>query len=382
VVPLLDLTGQYETIRDELDGAIRRVVASQRFILGEEVEALEREVASYLGVSHAVGVASGTDALLLTLRALGIGDGDEVLLPTFTFFATAGAVVNAGARPVFADIEPQSFGLDADSVAARVTPRTRALIAVHLFGQCADLEPLRAVAEQHQLVLIEDSAQAIGAELDGRKAGALSAAGCFSFFPTKNLGGFGDGGLVSTTDESLAQRLRMLRVHGAPQGEYRHAVVGYNSRLDALQAAVLRAKLPHLDGWNDARRRNARRYRDVFKAAGLCGDEPDAPVRLPVERPGRKHVYHQFVIRARHRDELRRFLGERSIGTGVYYPVSLHQQECFRSMVPEGMSLPRAETACKEVLALPIYPELTKADQEKVVAAIADFCRAGGSHGE
>jgi dTDP-4-amino-4,6-dideoxygalactose transaminase len=374
VVPLLDLVAQYRSLREDLDAAVERVVASQRFILGEEVAALEREVADHLGVPHAVGVASGTDALLLTLRALGVGPGDEVLLPTFTFFATAGAVVNAGARPVFADIEAVSYGLDPAGLEAQITPRTRAVVVVHLFGQCMEFEAVRAVAERHGLPIIEDAAQAIGAELDGRKAGTLGVAGCFSFFPSKNLGGFGDGGLVCTADPALEEKVRMLRMHGAPQGGYRHAVVGYNSRLDALQAAVLRVKLPHLPRWNEARRRNAERYRRQFLASGLCGAGADGPIVLPAERPGCKHIYHQYVIRARERDRLREFLSARDIGTAVYYPLPLHQQECFRGL-GGGMRLPQAERASREVLALPVYPELTESQQEEVVGAIADFYR-------
>ncbi|MEE8386604.1 MAG: DegT/DnrJ/EryC1/StrS family aminotransferase, partial [Dehalococcoidia bacterium] len=350
-VPLLDLRAQYESIRGDIDAALQRVLESQQFILGEEVNSLEREVAGYLGVSHAVGVASGTDALLLALRGAGVGPGDEVLVPSFTFFATAGAVVNVGARPVFVDIEPTGFGVDPARLEEHVTARTRALMVVHLFGQCVDVRPLQDLAQRHGWVLIEDAAQAIGATLGESKAGSLGASGCFSFFPTKNLGAFGDGGLVATSDDDLAARLRRLRMHGE-DAEYRHRVVGYNSRLDALQAAVLRAKLPHLDSWNSARRRNAQRYHESFQATGLC-DGPQPPLRLPQELPDRRHVFHQYVIRAQRRDELRHFLQQRQIATGIYYPVPLHQQECFREGVPSRLELPRAEEACGEVLALP-----------------------------
>jgi len=370
-VALLDLRAQYASIRHDIDAALQRVLESQRFILGDEVSSLEQEMSDYLGVSHAVGVASGTDALLLALRAAGVGPGDEVLVPSFTFFATAGAVVNVGARPVFVDIEPSGFGLDPERLEEHASERTRALLVVHLFGQCVDVQPLQALAQRHGWALIEDAAQAIGATLEGRKAGSLGVSGCFSFFPTKNLGAFGDGGLVSTSDADLAARLRTLRMHGA-DAEYRHSVVGYNSRLDALQAAVLRAKLPHLDSWNDARRRNAQRYREAFGATGLCaGLQPS--VRLPQEHPDRRHVYHQYVIRAQRRDELRHFLQQRQITTGIYYPVPLHQQQCFHDGVVPGLELPQAEQACREVLALPIYPELSAAQQKEVVDAVADF---------
>ncbi len=373
-VALLDLRAQYESIRADIDAALRRVLESQQFILGDEVRSLEREVADYLGVSHAVGVASGTDALMLALRGAGVGPGDDVLVPTFTFFATAGAVVNVGARPVFVDIEPVGFGLDTERVEEHVTARTRALVPVHLFGQCVDMQPLQIIAKRHGLILIEDAAQAIGATLGGEKAGSLGGSGCFSFFPTKNLSCFGDGGLVATSDDDLAARLRTLRTHGA-DAEYRHSLVGYNSRLDALQAAVLRAKLPHLESWNKARRRNAQRYHEGLQATGLC-DGPQPSLRLPQERPHRRHVFHQYVIRAQRRDELRHFLQQRQIASGIYYPVPLHQQECFRDAVPSRLELPRAEEACREVLALPIYPELSAAQQDEVVQAVVEFYRS------
>ena len=376
-VPLLDLVAQYETMREEIAEAVDRVLAGQRFILGEEVAALEREVAEKLGAAHAIGVASGTDALLLALRGAGVGRGDEVLLPAFTFFATAGAVVNAGARPVFVDIDPVDYGLDPAGLEAAVTPRTRAVIPVHLFGQCADMEAISAWAGQAGVAVIEDAAQAIGASFRGAQAGTLGLAGCFSFFPSKNLGGFGDGGLVMTSDPDLEAQVRMLRVHGSV-GEYHHAVVGYNSRLDALQAAVLRTKLLHLDSWNDARRRNAARYHERFQASGLVSEDGEAPLHTPVELSGRRHVFHQYVVRARRRDELRKFLASRGIGSAVYYPVPLHQQRCFGDLDQAGRSLPESERACEEVLALPIYPELTEDQQDEVVGAIAAFYRGVG----
>ena len=276
-VPLLDLKTQYQNVRDEVDAAIRRVVESQHFILGDEVEALEREVTAAVGVSHGIGVASGTDALLLALRAAGVEAGDEVIVPTFTFFATGGAVVNAGARPVFADIEPRGFNLDATTLEAALTPRTRAVIPVHLFGQCAAMDSIGAVAERRGLAVIEDAAQAIGARLGDRAAGSMGVLGCLSFFPTKNLGGFGDGGMITTSDDALAGRLRQLRVHGQ-SGRYIHDEVGFNSRLDALQAAVLRAKLPYLDAWVESRRRNASHYREQF-----AGQQEPATTHQPQE---------------------------------------------------------------------------------------------------
>ena len=371
-VPLLDLRTQYQNLRGEVDAAIRRVVESQRFILGDEVEALEREVTAVLGVTHGIGVASGTDALLLALRAAGVEAGDEVIVPTFTFFATAGAVVNAGARPVFADIEPRGFNLDATTVEAALTTRTRAVIPVHLFGQCADMDSIGAVAERRGLAVIEDAAQAIGARLGDRPAGSMGVLGCLSFFPSKNLGGFGDGGMITTSDDALAGRLRQLRVHGQ-SGRYVHDEVGFNSRLDALQAAVLRAKLPYLDAWVESRRRNASHYREQFAALGLSGDGEEAPLVVPEELPGRRHVYNQFVIRARERDALKEHFTARGIGTAIYYPKPLHRQECFAAVAERDASLPVAERAAAEVLALPVYPELTEAQLEEVISGVASF---------
>ena len=371
-VPLLDLAGQYRNLRGDLDAAIRRVVESQRFILGEEVEALEREIAALAGVPHAIGVASGTDALLLALRVAGVGPGDDVIVPSFTFFATAGAVVNAGARPVFADVEPDGFNLDASTVEAALTPATRAVIPVHLFGQCAGMEEISALAARRDLVVIEDAAQAIGARLGDRQAGSMGRLGCYSFFPTKNLGGFGDGGMITTVEDGLALRLRRLRVHGQ-SGRYVHDEVGYNSRLDALQAAVLRAKLPYLGSWTEARRRNAAYYRERFAALGLSGEA----LVPPVELPGRRHVYNQFVIRAQGRDALKEHLGARGIGTAIYYPKPLHRQECFEGKSAGAEDLGVCERAAGEVLALPIYPELVESQLEEVVEAVASHYGAG-----
>lgn len=368
-VPLLDLKAQYAPIRDAVREAIDRVCDSGRFVLGPEVEALEREVAAYCGVRHAVGVSSGTDALLVALMALDVGPGDDVVTTPYSFFATAGVVARLGARPVFADIRPDTFNLDPDAAVSRLTPKTKAVLPVHLYGRCADTASLAGAARARGIPVIEDAAQALGSvDAAGRKAGTLGAAACFSFFPTKNLGGFGDGGMVVTDDDALAKRIRRLRVHGA-EPKYYHKEVGGNFRLDALQAAILRVKLPHLDGWAKGRRANAARYGELFAKAGLSGE-----VTLPGDEPG--HVYNQYVVRCRDRDRLRAHLTAEGIGTEVYYPVPLHLQECFRSGdFPEG-SLPAAEAAAKESLALPVYPELAPEQLERVVGAIRDFYRA------
>ena len=361
-VPLLDLKAQYASIRDEIRAAIDRVCDSQQFILGPEVEAFEREAAAFVGTRHAVGMSSGTDALLAALWALGVGPGDEVIVPAYTFFATAGAPARLGARPVFVDVDPESLNLDPARVRERLSGRTKAIVPVHLFGRCADLEPLGALG----VPVVEDAAQAIGArDGKGRAAGAAGRAGCFSFFPSKNLGGFGDGGMVTTDDAALAERLRILRVHGM-NPKYRHRVVGGNFRLDALQAAVLRVKLRHLPRWTEARRERAARYRALFREAGLEGR-----VKTPADEPG--HVYHQFVIRAPERDALRAHLERSGIGTEVYYPVPLPHQECFAALGHRAGEFPAAERAARESLALPMYPELTEEQQRAVVAAVAAF---------
>jgi dTDP-4-amino-4,6-dideoxygalactose transaminase len=364
-VPLLDLKAQYATIREEVRAAVDRVMESQHFILGPEVEALEAEVAAYSGCRFGVGVSSGTDALLLALMALEVGPGDEVITTPFTFFATAGSVHRLGAKPVFVDIEPASFNLDPAKIAAAVTKRTKAIIPVHLFGQCAEMDPIMDIACRHRLAVVEDAAQAIGAEYRGRRAGSMGAAGCFSFFPSKNLGGFGDGGMITTDDEALARRMRMLRNHGA-EPKYYHKLVGGNFRLDALQAAVLRVKLTHLEDWSAARQRNAGRYRGMISRAGL-----DGKVTCPAELPARRHIYNQFSIRTARRDALKAKLAERKVGHEIYYPVPLHRQECFAALGYGPGSLPESERAAAEVLALPIYPELTEAQQQYVVDALA-----------
>lgn len=367
-IPLLDLTAQYSAIRGEIEEAVRRVFQSQQFILGPDVAALEQEVAAYCGVEHAVGCGSGTDALLLALRALGIGPGDEVLTTPFSFFATAGAIANVGARPVFADIDPASFNLDPAQAreVLEKRPRVRAILPVHLYGLCADMDPLLEMARGRGIPVIEDAAQAIGAEYCGRRAGSMGAIGCFSFFPTKNLGGAGEGGILTTHDAALAERLRALRVHGS-RLRYYHDEVGTNSRLDTLQAAVLRVKLRHLEEWTARRIALAETYRQTFRRLGT-------PVRVP-ELPAypARHVYHQFVIRAPRRDRLREFLAANGIGAEIYYPLPLHRQKCFDALGYTEGSFPESERAAREVLALPIYPELSAADVGEVCSTIHRF---------
>jgi dTDP-4-amino-4,6-dideoxygalactose transaminase len=368
-MPLLDLQAQHAPLRDELLAAVVRVYDSQRFINGPEVEALERELADLIGVPDAVGVSSCTDALLAALMAFGIGRGDEVITSTYSFFATAGAIVRLGATPVLVDIEPDTFNIDAKAVAAAMTSRTKAIIPVHLYGQPADLHPIINTAVTTGAFVIEDAAQAIGATYDGHQVGSFGAFGCFSFFPTKNLGCFGDGGLVTSTNTQLTRRIRLLRNHGM-EPKYYHHMVGGNFRLDAIQAAVLRVKLPHLDTWTQARQRNAARYRALFADAAL-GDI----VRLPVEAPRRTHIYNQFVIRVPDRNRLRAHLDAAGIGTEVYYPVPFHLQRCFADLGYAAGAFPEAEAAARESLALPIYGELSEAQQAAVVAAIGRFYR-------
>jgi dTDP-4-amino-4,6-dideoxygalactose transaminase len=370
-VPLLDLQAQYRPLRDALLAAVTRVCDSQRCILGDEVVALERELADYLGVAHAIGVSSGTDALLAALMALGIGPGDEVITPTFSFFATAGSVVRVGARPVFVDVDPQTYNLEVDAVGRALTPRTRAVMPVHLYGQMADMTPLLALARHHGIAVIEDAAQAIGARAAGRSAGALGDIGCFSFYPTKNLGAFGDGGLVTTNDARLAERLRLLRDHGQ-HPKYHHALVGGNFRLDAIQAAVLRVKLPHLAGWTEGRRRNAARYRALLAEAGLTDR-----VTVPYERPDAFHIYNQFVIRTRERDRVRERLTAAGIGTEIYYPVPFHRQACFADLGHDRAGFPHADAAAAQVLALPIYAELRDDQLQRVVEALGQAVPPG-----
>ncbi len=367
-VPFIDLTAQYRTLENEIRAAVDGVFRRQAFILGDEVAEFERELARFCDSQDAIGCGSGTDALSLALLALGIGPGDEVVTSPFTFFATAGAICRVGARPVFADIDPVSFNVDPAAVECAVTSRTRALMPVHLFGQCAEMEPLWRLAVRCGLAVVEDACQAIGAEYRGRRAGVLGTVGCFSFFPTKNLGAAGDAGLLTTDDPSLAERLRRLRVHG-DSGGYHHQEIGINSRLDALQAAVLRVKLRHLDSWTDARQRNAARYAELFRHYELLD-----MVELPVALPERRHVYNQYCVRIKggRRDEVREALNRSRIGCTVYYPMPLHLQPCFAHLGYRQGDLPEAEAAAQEVLALPIFPELRAEQQETVVRGIAE----------
>ncbi len=365
--PFLDLQAQFEPMREEIREAVLRILESQRFILGPEVERLEAAVARYVGCRFAVGCASGTDALLLALMALGIGPGDEVVTTPFTFIATASCIARLGAKPVFADIDPATYNLDPAAAAKLISKNTRAIIPVHLYGLSADMPALLALGEQHGVGLIEDAAQALGAECDGIKAGNFGVIGCLSFFPSKNLGGAGDGGLLTSNDPDLAERLRVLRVHGSRK-KYRCEILGINSRLDALQAAILNAKLPHLETWTEKRRGNAERYLSLFREFGLEGR-----ITLPLESRGMRHVYNQFVVRLRARDDLRQFLQRRAIPTEIYYPEPLHLQPAFAYLGYKSGDFPNAEAASREVLALPIYPELTEQQQAMVVSTIAEF---------
>lgn len=371
-VPLLDLRAQYLAIREEVRAALDEVCESQSFILGPKVAALEWEVAEYCGVRYAVGVSSGTDALLSAFMALSIGPEDEIITTPYTFFATAGSIVRAGARPVFVDIDPASFHLDPSQVEDRITPRTKVVLPVHLFGRCADMAPLLALAARHHLAIVEDAAQAIGAHAeDGGRAGGIGTIGCLSFYPTKNLGGFGDGGMVLTNDSRLAILLRSLRQHGS-EGPYEHPWIGGNFRLDELQAAVLLVKLRHLEGWIEARRAHANRYNEAFRAFNL--EDADALTLPEIPKAGR-HVFNQYVLRTPRRDELAGYLKARGIGTSIYYPKPLHLQACFASLGYREGDFPEAERAAREALALPVYPELTADMQTFVIEATDAFFR-------
>jgi dTDP-4-amino-4,6-dideoxygalactose transaminase len=367
-VPFIDLPREYRTIKDEIDAAIRGVVESGQFILGAEVAAFECEMAAYCGAAHGIGVANGTDALRLALEVAGVRPGDEVITTPFTFVATAEMVSQVGAVPVFADIESHGYGLDPLDVARKITPRTKAIIPVHLYGEPAAMDPLMKLAEAHGLAVIEDAAQAIGARSGGRRIGSVGHLGCFSFFPTKNLGAYGDAGFVTTNDGALAERLGMLRQHGQRQ-RYVHETLGWSSRLDEIQAAVLRVKLRHLDAWTAARHTHVRRYRQL-----LAG----TPVRLPTEREGDRGVYHLFTIETEHRDELQKYLADQGIRTAVHYPVPLHRQPLYRDLATGP--LPNSERASRQVLSLPLFPELRPDELETVAAAVrAFFGERGGA---
>ena len=376
-VPILDLGRHSAELHEQIVAGLARVCESGQFVLGPDVTELERGIADYCRVEHAVGCASGSDALLLALMAFDVGPGDEVILPSFTFFATASAVTRLGAKPVFADICPESFNLDPADVRRKLSPATRAILPVHLFGQCVNMTALETIADECDLPIIEDAAQAIGAEFQGQRAGAMGQIGCFSFYPTKNLGGAGDGGMLTTRSADLAGRLRLLRVHGM-EPRYYHKVVGINSRLDSFQAAVLNCKLPHLERWTHERQAIAAHYAEFFVAEGL-----DHKVVLPQPLRDRRHVWNQYVIRIPdgRRDALRRFLAEARIGTEIYYPLGLHEQACFRYLDYAPTDLPQTYRASREVLALPIFPGLTVDEQERVVGRIAEFLNRAGGHG-
>lgn len=367
-VPFLDLKVQYAAIKDEIRRAIDEVCDSQQFILGSRVRGLEDEIARYCAIRHAVGVSSGTDALLLALMALGIGRGDEVITTPYTFIATAASIARLGARPVFVDIDPARFTIDPKLIADRITERTRAILPVHLFGRCAEMEPILKLAAEHKIAVIEDAAQALGAEDEhGRRAGSMGVLGCFSFYPTKNLGGFGDGGMIVTGDSSLATTLLALRNQGSTS-KYRHFLIGGNFRLDELQAALLIVKLKSLDQWTQQRINNAERYNALFHERGL-----EHLLRLPELPKNERHVFNQYVVRASRRDELSQFLKSRTIGHDIYYPLPLHLQACFKDLGYKENDLAASEQAAREALALPIYPELTVPMQEYVVDAIQEF---------
>ncbi len=367
-VPLLDLAEQNQNLRPEIEAALNRVLDTNGFILGAEVAALEKELAKYCGVKHAIGCASGTDALLLALMAFDVGQDDEVITTPYSFFATVSAITRLGAKPVFVDIDPNTYNLDVSQIEAKITDKTKAIQPVHLYGQCAEMLELQELSRKYNIPLVEDAAQAIGAEEFGKRAGAMSEIGCFSFYPSKNLGGMGDGGFMTTDDDDLAHKLFALRVHGSFE-RYYHKWVGLNSRLDGFQGAVLRVKLPHLDSWSDKRKQNADYYRQLFTDAGLTEE-----IILPLERENVRHIYNQFIIKiSKKRDELKQFLAENEIGTDIYYPVSLHLQECFEYLGYKSGDFPESERASRETLAIPIFPELKSEQQEYVVEKIAQF---------
>jgi dTDP-4-amino-4,6-dideoxygalactose transaminase len=381
---MLDLKAQYATLRKEIHAAIDRVMESQHFILGPEVEAFEREVAAYSQSQFGIGVSSGTDALLVALMAINIGPGDEVITSPYSFFATAGSIVRLGARPVFVDIDLGTLNIDVNKIEAKITPRTRAILPVHLAGQTADMGAIMQIAQKHNLYVIEDACQAIGADYQGKRAGSIGHLGCFSFFPSKNLGGAGDSGMVVSNDPALADRVALLRNHGH-RPKYYNKAIGGNFRMDALQAAILRAKFPHLEDWTTARQKNAALYNELFKNAGLSShkspEHESKPIILPQEAGWGRHIYHLYQIRIQNREsprsaaergELMAYLKERHISTEVYYPVALHKQECFTQM-DFNEDCPNAEKASQQTLALPIYPELTASNIERIVSAIGDF---------
>jgi dTDP-4-amino-4,6-dideoxygalactose transaminase len=375
-IPFFDLSVQFKSIEDEIRSALDEVFQNQQFIMGPQVKVLEETIAQYCQTRYAVGVASGSDALLLSLMALGIGVGDEVLLPSFTFFATAGSVSRLGATPVFVDIDRKTYNLDPSQIREKITGRTKAIIPVHLFGQCADMDPILKISKERKLFVIEDAAQALGAEYrleaasKGRRAGQIGDLGCFSFYPTKNLGAFGDAGMIVTDNPDLAEKVKLLRVHGS-QPKYLHKSIGINSRLDTIQAAILLVKFKYLEKWTGERQKKAERYQALFQDLYFSVDG----LRLPTIQNQNRHIFHQYVIRVPDRDRLRKFLAQEGIGTDVYYPVPLHLQECYSFLKYRRGDLPNAENASEEVLALPIYPELTEDQQCEVVDQIKTFYR-------
>jgi dTDP-4-amino-4,6-dideoxygalactose transaminase len=375
-IPFFDLSVQFKSIEDEIRSALDEVFQNQQFIMGPQVKVLEEAIAQYCQTRYAVGVASGSDALLLSLMALGIGVGDEVLLPSFTFFATAGSVSRLGATPVFVDIDRKTYNLDPSQIREKITGRTKAIIPVHLFGQCADMDPILKISKERKLFVIEDAAQALGAEYrlevasKGRRAGQIGDLGCFSFYPTKNLGAFGDAGMIVTDNPDLAEKVKLLRVHGS-QPKYLHKSIGINSRLDTIQAAILLVKFKYLEKWTGERQKKAERYQALFQDLHFSVDG----LRLPTIQNQNRHIFHQYVIRVPDRDRLRKFLAQEGIGTDVYYPVPLHLQECYSFLKYRRGDLPNAENASEEVLALPIYPELTEDQQCEVVDQIKTFYR-------
>lgn len=362
-VPLIDITRQYEPIRKEIDDAIKRVVDHAGFILGPEVKIFEAEIASFCGVEHAMGVASGTDALLLALRACGVGPGTEVITSAFSFFASAGVISRLGARPVFVDIDPDTYNIDPSLIEDAITERTRVIMPIHLYGQCADMDPIMDVARKHSIKVVEDAAQAIGSKYKNRIAGSLGDIGCFSFFPTKNLGCAGDGGMVVTGNDEIADTIRILRTHGG-RNDYLHEVIGYNSRLDTVQAAMLSVKLPHLAEWTEARRKNAAAYDDAF--SGL-------PLKTPVAREWAYHIYNQYTLAVDDRDAFLDWLRGKEIGYKVYYPVPFHLQKCFKDLGYKSGDLPHSEKAAASVVSIPIFGEMTDAEQDEVISAVQGF---------
>lgn len=363
MIPLVDLVAQYHSIKEEIDSAVHATLESGHFILGPAVSKLEESIGAYLGVKHAIGVASGTDALVLALRASNVGAGDEVIIPAYTFFATAGTVMSVGAKPVFVDVDPVTYEMDVTQIRDRLTPATKAIIPVHLYGQPADMDPILEIAQARGLKVVEDNAQAFGSTYQGKKTGSIGDIGCLSFFPTKNLGAFGDGGMVVTNDPALAERMRLLRTHGWKK-KYYSEEIGYNSRLDALQAAILQAKFPHIDDWNQKRRALAQRYSEQLASLG---------VTVPVECDWGKHVYHLYIIRSARRAELQAFLKEKGIASEVYYPLPPHLSTPCRKFGYKDGDFPHAERASRETLALPLYPELTIEQQDEVIAVVSEF---------